>query len=424
MSRTEARALAGIFAAAFLLRAGAAVLTDKRPLFPPFYYADARLIERLVADTLAAEREGRASPFKGAQGRLLQVRTQAAIYRLLGPSPLAMKLLNGLLGALACAVLGAAFLPVFGPGPALTAAALCAAWPSNVFFTSQNLKEAPANLLAYLSIWGLTTLLAGRRLRPAAASLVAAGAVLALTAGALYRAPTLLVLVASMALICAWTLAVDRKLPSIWALCLAAALAAPALYGPASRLLATRWLGAEGARDPDLRAQLIPSSWLDGQRPLSPRGLTEFRRSQLEVDRQRALLDDGREIATQLFPQARFESWLDVAAFLPKGVFHALFMPLPGLYPLEGKIGRALAGAENILLLALSALGLWGAVCGPKTSSRALLLLFFGGAAAGAGLLEPDLGSAARHKLLFLPMLFPFAAEALRRSAARRSTDP
>jgi hypothetical protein len=30
---------------------------------------------------------------------------------------------------------------------------------------------------------------------------------------------------------------------------------------------------------------------------------------------------------------------------------------------------------------------------------------------AGSALMEFDLGSASRHKLLYLPMLFPFAAE-------------
>ena len=40
--------------------------------------------------------------------------------------------------------------------------------------------------------------------------------------------------------------------------------------------------------------------------------------------------------------------------------------------------------------------------------------------AAGAALLEPDLGSATRHKLLYLPMLFPFAVEELLRLHNRR----
>jgi len=419
VSRIEARTLSFIFAAALCLRAGAAILTETHPIFPAFYYTDARNIELQISQALSAEAEGRPFAFNGTQSQLVQVKTQLALYRLVGPRPLAMKFLNAALGALACAVLAAALLPAFGPAPALASAALCAAWPSNVFFTSQNLKESPTNLLAYLALWGFSVLLAGKTRRAATVSLVAAGVILALTAGALYRAYILLVLTTAMALACALEMGLRRRISAASALYLAAALAALTLYAPASRLLRTRWLTAAHAQDRGLSTQIIPLTWNDRHRPTSPRGLTEFRLFQLEADRNWARAHRGREIATQLFPEARFESWLDVAAFLPKGVFYSLFMPLPGLYPLEGKPGRLMAGLENLVLLTLAALGLQGAWRGPKTSGRALLLLVFAGMAAGAGLLEPDLGSAARHKLLYLPMLFPFAAEEIRRTWRR-----
>jgi hypothetical protein len=401
------RTLARIFAAALLLRLGAAVLTETHPLFPSFYYTDAQSIDRLAGEKWSAEREGRPFLFNGTQSQLVQVKIQAALYRLVGPRPLAMKLVNTLLGALACAALGAALLPGFGPGPALGAAALCALWPSNVFFTSQNFKEAPTNLLAYLALGGFLALISGKARKTWASSLISIGVVLALTAEGFYRAYLLPIMTAAMlAAIVHMMVRRGQQSRSVLAPLFGATLAALILYAPASR-----WITATGPQDRNLRAQLIPVSWDDKHRPTSPEGITQFRRFQQEVDRQIAQNKSNREIATQLFPEASFQSWWDVAAFLPKGVFYSLFMPLPGLYAMEGKIGRLMAGLENLILLILSGLGLWGALRGPKTPDRSLLLLFFCAMALGAGLLEPDLGSAARHKLLYLPMLFPFAVE-------------
>lgn len=421
MSRTEARALSWIFAAALALRLGAAVLTEIHPIFPAFYYTDAQRVELLVAQTMAAEAEGRPAAFQGTQSQLVQVKTQMLLYRLFGPRPLAVKLFHALLGAASCAVLAAALLPVFGAVPALASAALCAAWPSNVFFTSQNFKESPSNLLAYLAVWGFLALTAGPARRTAASVLIGAGVVLALTAGAFYRAYILLILTPAMALACALETARRRKAALSTALYLAASLAALALYAPASRFLVSRWTGATDTRSRGLATHIVPVGWDAKTRPTSPRGLTEFRRSQLQVDRDWARDNRGRDIATQLFADEVFESWLDVAAFLPKGVFHALFMPLPGLYPMEGRLGRLMAGLENMILLALAVLAGMGVSRGPATSGRAFLLLIFAGMAVSAGLLEPDLGSAARHKLLYLPMLFPFAAEEILRLRRKRS---
>lgn len=407
------RALAAVGAAAFLLRAGAAVLTETRPLFPAYYYTDAQLVEAWAAKSRAAGTCGAPPGFDGTRSQLMLIETQLALDRLLGPHPLAPKLFNALLGALACAALGAALWPVFGAGPALTAAALCAAWPSNVFFTSQNFKEAPTNLLAILAIWGFLTLLDGGA-AGAAAALVAAGVALALLLGAFYRAYVLLVLVAAMAASAVWA-AARRRSPAFALAGLAAVAATLALYAPASRWLMARWLGPARAEDRGLVTQLVPRTWDDRYTPTSPAGIAAFRRDQQKVDADWARDNRRREIATQLFPDARFATWGDVAAFLPKGIFYVLFMPLPGLYPLGGKPGRWAAALENLALLALAGVGLAGAARGPKNPSRLFLLLFFAGMAAGSGLLEPDLGSAARHKLLYLPMLFPFAVEELRR---------
>ena len=78
---------------------------------------------------------------------------------------------------------------------------------------------------------------------------------------------------------------------------------------------------------------------------------------------------------------------------------------------MDGKIGRWAAAAENAALLLLALFAAAGAARGRKTPARLGLLAFFAVMTAGSALLEFDLGSAGRHKLLYLPMLFPFAAE-------------
>jgi hypothetical protein len=423
VSRTDLRRLLLIGAAALACRLGVAALTESRPLFPSFYYTDARLIDASAAKVYREAARGGPAGYEGTLSQRVQVRVQYEVYRLFGVHPFAMKAVNAVLGSLAVVVLGAALWEPFGPGPALTAAAFVALWPSAVFYTSQNFKEAPALLFAYLSL-ALLTPLAEREARPARRSAVfaALGGVALLMVG-LYRSYVMLVTAAAVGAACLWRAALERRVNRGVAAGLAVALIAPAAFLPVSRLLTTRWLSAPMSGDPRNLPQILPVTY-DGRtahayRPFSPQGISEFRRIRQRSDEQWAEAHTNRKIGTQIFPDARFRTWLDVAAYLPKGAFYVLFMPLPGLYPLNGKIGRLLAALENLGLLALAALGLAGAARGPKTPARAAFLLFFLMMTVGSALLEFDLGSAGRHKLLYLPMLFPFAVEEIRRLAGR-----
>ena len=112
--------------------------------------------------------------------------------------------------------------------------------------------------------------------------------------------------------------------------------------------------------------------------------------------------------------------------FLPKSIFYILFMPLPGLYPLGGKLGRILASAENLALLALSLVALLGLLRGPRSPAALSLLAFFCLILPPSALLEFDLGSATRHRLLFFPFILPFAAWQLSRWSEtwQRPKDP
>lgn len=426
MSRTDLRRrLWWVGAAAVVLRLGTALLTEIHPIFPAYYYTDGRIADQAAAAILAAKREGRPSTYNASLSQNLQARILAGLYGLTGPRPLAAKAANAVLGGTAAAILGAALLPVFGPSVATASAMLCAAWPSHVFHTSQNLKEAPTNLLVYVALWAGLSLLGATTPSARSSILLALSTAIALIMTGFFRSYVLMVAAASLCVAALISLYNDRRRQTL--LCLAAALLALALFKPVSGLLLRRWTGNPESARQQHSANLLPiTQSLDDpavvHTPLSPAGLSEFRRLRQAADRYWALHNADREIGTQIFPEARFQSWLDVLTFLPKASFHVLFMPLPGLYPMDGKIGRVLAGAENLVLFALALLGALGALRGPRTPARAALLVLFAAMTAGSALLEFDLGSAGRHKLLYVPMLFPFAVEEARRLLGREES--
>lgn len=426
MSPIDRRRLALIGAAAFALRLGLAFATERHPLFPDYYYTDARLIDAGAAAAYSDIRAGNPYGYVGSLSQRFQVRTQTAVYQLVGPRPFAMKILHSLLGAVGVVVLGVIAAVACGPAAGLSTAVLCAAWPSNVFYTSQNFKEAPTNLFAYLALALLLLLLAADDARGARALALAALATAALIVCGFYRSYVMLVVGAAAAASLVWRLTERRGLTASAAACAAAIAAAWTLYLPASHLTMKYLLVAPQANDPRLAPMLMPVTYetsnMRSYRPTSPVGLTHFRRIRQFADRTWAERKMGREIGTQIFPNEDFFTWLDVALFVPKAAFHVLFMPLPLLYPMEAKVGRMLAAGENLLLLALTALGVLGACRRPLTPVRVALLSFFSMMTIGSSLLEFDLGSAGRHKLLYLPMLFPFAAEETLRRLGRKES--
>ena len=399
MSWIRRRPLTSLAALALLLRFASAAATELNPLFPAYYYTDANLVHANASAALDAVRAGRAPVLQGSRGERVQTSISLAIYRAVGPRPFAVKLFNALLGALAVAAFARALSLIFPVRAALAAGLLLAVWPSHVFYTSQNLKEAPVALLAFAALGlAFASGFNARAARSRAVPLALAAAAALLAAG-FYRSYVLACLGPALLLGLALS---ARRLPRTNAASAAAALlAALALYPFLSSAPADDSAGA-------MSAPAVPSGYA---RAWSAESLSGFRRSRLAADRVWAETRANREIGTQLYPDAEFKTWLDVLLYLPKGAFAVLFMPLPGLYPLEGKPGRWAAAGENVVLLALAGLGLAGAARGAKTPARLSLLAFFAAMTAGAALLEFDLGSAGRHKLLYLPMLFPFAAE-------------
>ena len=383
MSWIKRRPLLALGAFALTLRVAAGVVTEYKPVFPAYYYTDARLFHEAAVSALRDEAQGRPPVFTGTLNSRVQAFLVYELYRWTGPRPLAVKLVNAVLGAAGVMVLTWMFGFAFSRRAALAAGLLVAVWPTHVFYTSQNLKEAPADLLAYA---GLAFALAAGPRR----GIFAAIAVLAMVGAGFYRPQVLEAL--SLALIAVLSFAALRG-RRVHAFAIFVAVAASlSLY---------TWASRRAGADQDYQLAGL----------VSPSGITDFRKAHQSDDRRKALALGSREIGTQIFPDAEFKTWGGVVSYLPKGAFYVLFMPLPGLYPMDGKIGRLAAAGENVMLLFVAALAALGIVRGPKTPMRLGLLVFFAAMTAGAALLEFDLGSAGRHKLLYLPMLFPFAAE-------------
>ena len=424
MSWIRRHPIAAIAALALILRAVSAVVTEFKPIFPAYYYNDANNIRAAALSAFDDANSGRRPTINGTLAERIQTRITLDVYRIFGPRNLPVKLLNALLGALAVAVLTWSLSLVFPAEAAWAAGLLVAVWPSHVFYTSQNLKEAPADLLAYAALGA--ALAASSSVAPRSRSAVfALGACLALLGAGFYRSYVLICLSAGLLLMLVLKARARTSRANAFAAA-AAVIAALAFYPSASRALLLSFqsssLGATGLGR--IQSPLIPITHDEFDpgvvyRPTSPRGITGFRRSRQLSDRNFAMRT-SRKIGTQIYPDAEFNSWGGLIAYLPKGAFAVLFMPLPGLYPLDEKIGRYAAAGENGILLVLAAFAFVGFVRGPKTPARLGLLTFFFVMTAGAALLEFDLGSAGRHKLLYLPMLFPFAAEEIFRLFDRK----
>lgn len=421
MSLTKAigcRPWLGCALIAFALRLGLAVVTEYAPIFPGYYYTDSRLMDRLgreIAETWTPGKPIAAPTSQRAQGLLI-----AAIYKLVGPRPLAAKAFSALAAAAAVGALVAFVAFAFGVPAALASGLFVAFWPSHAFYSSQIFKDP-------LVILGATSALAvaSRMIaRPAASVPALAGFFILLIATGLLRSYVMLAVAGSIAFCAGWATLRRARGGRPWraaALLFAVALATPVAFRPLSRWVWTVALPTTSGGEHPSDLTLVPAS-VDTKtgavvRPLSPQSIAEFRRFRQEADRTWARQadrtwarqDDGREISTQLFYGERFESWLDVLKFLPRGAFYTLFMPLPGLYPIGGSVGRLLASVENSLLLLLAVLAALGIRRLGVDAARAVSLVFFLAMAGASSLLEVDLGSATRHRTLYFPMLLPFA---------------
>ncbi|MBI2362962.1 MAG: hypothetical protein HYV15_06230, partial [Elusimicrobia bacterium] len=110
MSRGWWARLAGICAAAFVLRAGIAVVDARRPLFPEFYYFDERDYLKTADELARGESRGAMTPGKEAYTMLL-----VALHGAFGPGPLPGRVTNAAFGAGTAGVWGWTAAAAAGP---------------------------------------------------------------------------------------------------------------------------------------------------------------------------------------------------------------------------------------------------------------------------------------------------------------------
>ncbi|MBI5882563.1 MAG: hypothetical protein HZB91_05610 [Elusimicrobia bacterium] len=430
------RSLLLVAVVALAARWSVAILTESRPIFPDYYYADAKLYDSEAAYYAAAISSGTSLMYRLTPGRELYTWWVTLFYLGFGRHPLLLKLINGLFGASSVLLLGllAARLwpnaragPVAAPPPSagdalplvrLGPGLLLAFWPTHLFYSSQNTKEAMMLLVLAASFW---LFLAGNAESDRKPGLTASefrpllGTAALLLMG-LLRSHLLPMASAALLLAAAWRAAASRG--HRWALAragrdAACVLAALALFGPVSSRTIARWTYEE-RHMPFVKGIIDARPSLDAEAAKDPQGwspawITNLRRMRQERDQQYAQKTFKREVRSQIFQGVEFKTWLDVAVFLPKGAFTVLFMPLPGFYPMEGSLGRMLACLENLAILALCLLAFIGVWRHGRSPERAALAAFFLILWMASALTEVDLGSATRHRLQYLPFLLPFA---------------
>ncbi|MBI3548562.1 MAG: hypothetical protein HY078_05865 [Elusimicrobia bacterium] len=426
---TFRRKLLLIAAVACALRAGCALLTRSHPIFPAYYYGDARLIEETAWNFADNWGKGNTYELSLVPSQRLYAFVIASFYHVAGRRDLVVQLCHVAASSVGVLLLALAISSAFGEAMALATALIIALWPSHIFYSSQIFKDGLVMFFAYGTLGAWIPLLERERPSRADAALLALGALALLVLGSM-RAHVLIVLSAALLAASFARLAAAAQRRTFDVL-------AAAIVGIVILVLFNHGIIADHTPTwtvrktdspapvpqpllPQVQTELGKNGYM---RPLSPAGLTEFRRVSLRSDRLYAEGAMNRKIGTQLFPNERFDSLWDVAKFIPKNSFFVLFMPLPGLYPMEGKLGRWLSAFENTVLLILFAAAVVGASRMRWTPSRSVFLLTFLAMAVGSSLLEFDLGSANRHKAFYLPLVFPFIA-AIRKSQSQAAAAP
>ncbi|MBI5245389.1 MAG: glycosyltransferase family 39 protein [Elusimicrobia bacterium] len=424
------RAIWIILAGALALRWGMAAATEFWPIFPDYYYTDARLYDEDAVKLLESRHKNPKALAPLSPGREVYTCWIAWLYGLFGFVPLLPKLLNAIMGVLAIWLLARLARKAAGEEAALLSAGFLALWPSMAFYMSQNLKES-FTLLFVTAAFSLGLDCVGAeessiRLRPASFwRPAAAGAALFMVG--VFRTHLLpFVAVSLLAGAGAWLLLRPRT-SSNWAR--AAAFAAcivfvSAVHKPGLSMV-LKWLSVQPIEYsvPFLRG-ITPKEYsvslLRGITPkeekagfLSPGWISRFRKLRQTSDRAWAWQHSRRVIQSQLFPDEEFQTWPELIAFAPKAAFYTLLMPLPGFYPL-GNLGRSLAAAENLVLAGALLLALAGLTARWDRAAGIPLLTFFLLTWLVWSLFEFDLGSATRHKLVYFPFILPFAAAGLR----------
>jgi hypothetical protein len=345
------------------------------------------------------------------------------LYRVLGPAPLHVPLVNASLGVGTAALAYALARRQSGRSAGEVAAVAVGLWPSAVLWSSQVLKDALVTLLALASLALVVRLWEARAaaLPPLAGGLAGTVAVLADV-----RPHAAAVLPGALALALVGSSRAWMRSTGVAGAARAAALFLFVGTLAAGTLLLVEGPGSQIVRTSERPAAADPAPGSATGAAGAARGLAgraaEILRpalapvAALDRVRQALLLWSG---SSDFATDVRFRGPWDVLVFLPRGLAHALYAPFPWQWARRGPTGgfKVLAGLEALAILALTpllALALGDVVRGARLDGW---LLFAYGALLliGLALVVPNAGTLVRLRLQALaPLLVLVAGRAAR----------
>lgn len=358
---------------AFLVRSALAVFSSFVPITPSLYTLDAEgydQLGRLVAEAMAS-----GVPLSPALFTSVNVEAYAmlcgAVYYLLGHSLLSMKIINCFAGALMIYNVFRSARALIGSRPALLAAGILTFFPSLVFWSSQNFRDA-------LVFYGISEIVyASIRWAEIGARRWLFRILLAIALTGLLRSSVAAIALAALVLVF-----IHRAFRDLapWRRVLA--------YGA---MTAAVVIGFYLFRDSALFPQnLSPPALSTARTRLAAHGATNF-------------------------PTVYYESWMDVLIYAPYVTAYYLLAPFP--WHMANSV-QALAALENLLFILFLGLGAAGAVrlWGAQRHRLLFMLLFMAGLSLAAGIVEGNIGTGYRHKMHIIPYVVILAVERQRRT--------
>lgn len=374
LSQTGRSELALVLLLAFSLRLVVALLIARGGIIPEPYLTDHQTYHELGMDLSNAWVSNiDTDPIVRNLGNYkAYVYVAAAVYYLAGPSLFLMQVLNVVLMCFALLLIWLIVRRGFDNDRVATVTIMVmAVWPGGVIQDAMNNREAFAVLCLSTSLWFFIEFIQTGKYR----FLLLCGSALVVTG--LFRDYLVVIFMGSVV---AWLM---LKRPSLKRLILLVSVLA-------LTYMAAGFIARISPHIPDITEMLTPA------------GLQQYTASRV--------LKIGA--TTALFPDRVYRTWLDVFVALPRGFLAVLFLPLPGVYS-TSNLAQMVAAAENTVLLLAVGLGLSSMKRHWSNLTLRFLLLATAVALTVHGLVDSDLGTATRHKRVFVPYIVCFAAAQL-----------
>ena len=387
-----------LFFAAVILRLLCAVLVlyviIPKGIFPSYYFGDSTEYQKGAFELL---KNGIFSVLPDASsGHIWYMRIAAFFYSVFGPRLIVMMCVNAFLSSVVVFLIYKMGLLLFNKKIAFGAALVYTAYPSMIFFGCMDIRDPWIAFFSLLACTSVLAILNGKKNFLWVPVFFAA-----LFAASLLRPQTALFFLAAIVLSLAGLLAFKnfRPVAGMSVLIIASGL----VY----KLTNLSFVAAGTSETPTVHAVAVPEKSSTAFHFLAR--VVDFRYNFLYSNATTSIPP-----STLLFPDWRFHSVFGLMLMELKLVLYVLFMPLPFIYPEGGRIARLLQGVENTAFLTLFALFVYGLYRAVKTGAiRASGLFIFIYIAVFIGIWSffcPDLGSATRYKLQYIPLMLPFMA--------------